>query len=95
MNIRQAPRVPRPEVVEDPDDDFGFAKASLILGIVGICVVPCIGLLGFGTGTVGIILGIKSLRSRRKGMAIAGIVLSIISIITAIALLVVNNPGSL
>jgi hypothetical protein len=90
MNIHPAPRVPKQEIIKDPDDNFAFAIASLVLSLVSIFLifVPFIGLLGIGGWILGIILGISALKSRGKVMAIAGIVLSIIGLITAIVFLV-------
>lgn len=96
MNIRPAPRSEHPELVKDTDDNTGFAIASLVLSIVSIFLVliPFVGLLGLGGWIVGIILGISALRSRGKVMAIVGMVLSSLGLITAITLLVLSfiNP---
>ena len=86
MNIRQAPHIER---INEPDDNFGFAIASLVASMVGLCLlaIPPSGLYGSGIFIAGIILGVKGLRSRRKIMAIAGLVLSILGLITAVVLL--------
>jgi len=63
----------------------GFAVASLVLGILGL---PTLGLVGVG-GLLGIVFGIvamvKASRSPReyggKGMAVAGIALSVLSLV--------------
>ena len=63
--------------------------ASLVLGIVSIvfCWIPCVGNFAFLPGVIGIILGgcgihvAKKRNGEGKGVAIAGLVLSIIAVI--------------
>ncbi len=89
MNIRRAiPSGLKP----DTEDNSSFAIASLVLSIVSIflLLIPFIGLLGIGGWIVGIILGISSVRSRGKVMAIIGIVLSSIGLVVAITLIVLS-----
>ncbi len=90
MYVKRVPLSEHPEAIEDPDDNYGFAIASLVLSIVSVflLLIPFIGLLGIGGWIVGIVLGIKSVRSRGKVLAIIGIVLSSIGIITTVTLLV-------
>ena len=70
----------------------GLAVASLIFSAVGICVL-------YVGGIVGIILGILGLRKARdpeaggKGLAVAGIVVGILSLITSVALTYVIAAG--
>ena len=58
----------------------GFAIASLVLGIVSF-FIPFIGSVG---GIVGLIFGIIGLQNSKKGMAIAGIILSSLGILIGI-----------
>ena len=62
----------------------GFAIASLVLGIVGliffgVLIIPCI--LGF-------IFSLKGLKSKKKGMATAGIVLNSLQFPGAIIMII-------
>lgn len=62
----------------------GFGTASLVLGIIGICIscIPIINQLNYIVGVIAIILGIVSLlKKSSKGMAIFGVILSIVAII--------------
>ena len=58
--------------------------------VIGICGIV-FSWLYFGTisGIVGLILGIIGLKSEKKGMAIAGIILNSLSFILAIILIIV------
>lgn len=60
----------------------GFAVASLICSIVGFCAVFIGGLLGILFGVLGISKANKT-NGRGKGMAIAGIVIGIITLVTS------------
>lgn len=77
-----------PYVVAAPaEPGSGQAVASLVLGIVSIVVafIPCFGLVSIATGIVGLVMGILGRKSvSRHGMAVTGIVLSIISLCLAI-----------
>ncbi len=56
----------------------GFGIASLVLGIVGILLTCAFGLSGI-FGLIGVILGIlglTALKDAKKGLAIAGIIVS-------------------
>jgi hypothetical protein len=70
----------------------GFAVASLICSIVGFCAVFIGGLLGILFGVLGISKA-KQTNGRGKGMAIAGIVIGIITLITS-GLLVAGGYGA-
>lgn len=61
----------------------GKALTSMILGIVGL-FAWCLPIVGVPIGIIGLILGINSIKSSNKNMAIAGIVLCIICIIASI-----------
>ena len=71
----------------------GFSIASLVLGISGLLfggalIVP---------GILGLIFGIKGLKNEKKGMAIAGIVLSSIQILLSIIFIIaiIDDPSIL
>ncbi len=68
--LNQGPAVP---------DRKGMAVASLVLGILSVELF-CLWYLSLPCAVVGLILGILSLKSSGRGMAIAGLVLSIIAI---------------
>lgn len=62
----------------------GFATASLVLGIIGICTsfIPIINNISFILGLIAVVFGIVSLvKKASKGMAIAGIIISILAIV--------------
>ena len=69
-----------------------MAIASMVLGIVSIVVSCCYVYSAFVTGIIGRVLGIIALKKQApgRGMAIAGIVTSIISLVLAIVLLIVG-----
>ena len=64
------------------DNSKNLATASLVLGIISVvCVFFGYGaLLGIVLGIIGLILVINAKMAARRGMATAGIVLSIIAI---------------
>jgi hypothetical protein len=70
---------------QQPQQGNGFAIAGLVFGIAGFCVL-------FLGGLVGLILGIIGLKKTSnpavggKGMSIAAIVLSLISLLTSVAI---------
>ena len=77
-----------PDVVSDTiakpiPDKKGMALASFILGLVSI-ITWFIPLFGAPTTIIGLILGILGLKSSRKKMAIAGIILSGLFLIATI-----------
>ena len=57
----------------------GKAIASLVLGILGL-FGWCIPLVGLPMTITGLVLGIKDLNSRSRGMAIAGVVLCVVGL---------------
>ncbi len=72
-----------PSVMAPALDRRGQAIASLVLGLVGLLawVFP---LAGAPVTIIGLVLGIKSLRSSGRGMAIAGIVLCIMGLVATL-----------
>ncbi|HKS70575.1 MAG TPA: hypothetical protein VJQ45_09140 [Ktedonobacterales bacterium] len=75
------------------DPGSGAAVASLILGIVSAFVtflvfVPCLPLIGLGAAVAGIITGALGLKSTtRHGMAVAGVVTSVIALALGVGLI--------
>jgi len=61
----------------------GKAIASLVLGIVGT-VGWCLPIVGLPVTITGLVLGIKDLDSRNRGMAIAGVVLCSIGLLLSV-----------
>lgn len=59
------------------DPKRGMAITSMILGIVSV-VLFCIPFFPILTGVVGIVLGVMSLKSSGRGMAISGIITSVL-----------------
>jgi hypothetical protein len=61
----------------------GKAIASLVLGVVGLgaWLIP---ILGAPVTLIALILGVKGLKTGRRGMAMAGLVLSIIGLVLTI-----------
>ena len=64
-----------PPVAQD-----GKAVASLVLGLVSI-VAWCLPIAGLPVSIVGIVMGVKGLKSNRRGMAITGLILSCIFLV--------------
>lgn len=71
----------------------GLAVASMVCGIVGLVLSCCVPYLPIVLGIVGVVLGAISLRKQAggKGMAIAGLVCSIITLVPAVMLLVLGS----
>ena len=65
----------------------GMGVASLVLGIVAVifALIPFVGIVAFFIGGVGLILGAIALfqKNRKKGVAIAGVILAVASFIIA------------
>ena len=90
-NIYVQPAAPYPYVVAPPDPGSGQAVTSLVLGIISIVFtfIPCFGFVAIVTGIIGLIMGIIGRKSTtRHGMAVTGMVLSIISLGLAILFIV-------
>lgn len=72
---------------QQPKQGNGLGVAALVVGIVAavLSIIPVVGMAAFFLGPVAIILGVIAffLKNRKKGMAIAGTVLGIISLIIA------------
>lgn len=72
-------------------DKKGLAIASLVLGILSLCLIwiPYVGWLGLIGTIIGLILGIMGLKSSGKGMAIAGIIICTFAFILGMLNLVI------
>lgn len=68
---------------EDGKMNNGKAIASLVLGIVGL-IAWILPLVGFPVTIVGLVMGVSGRKSEKKGMATAGMVLSIIALVACI-----------
>lgn len=65
----------------------GFATASLVLGIIGVCTsfIPIINNISFILGLIGVILAIVALMKKSsKGQAVAGVILCVLAIVITI-----------
>jgi uncharacterized membrane protein len=75
-------------------DKSGLGVASLVLGILSICpsaiIWPCAGLMGLA----GLILGFLGLKSTKKGMATAGIILSALALLWTVVAIVLTAIGA-
>ncbi|MBR3575257.1 MAG: hypothetical protein IKN97_08850 [Lachnospiraceae bacterium] len=60
-----------------------MATAALVLGIISL-VAWLIPIIGYPVTIVGLVLGIKSVKSEKRGMAIAGIVMSSIGLVLSL-----------
>ena len=88
----QPPPSPSPSPTQPPEYEYqraaggtdGKALASLILGISSM-IVWCCPLIGLPVAGTGLILGIVALKGPSRGMAIAGIVLSVLGLLLALA----------
>ncbi|HIU74907.1 MAG TPA: DUF4190 domain-containing protein [Candidatus Pelethocola excrementipullorum] len=76
---------------QQPQGSSGLSIASMVLGILSI-VFSCLG-LGWILGVIGLILGIVAIfnKNQGRGMAIAGITTSAISILLIILLLILGT----
>ena len=68
---------------EQNQEISGKALASMILGIIGL-IAWLIPLIGLPITVIGLILGVKSLKSNNSGIATAGVVTSIIGLVLTI-----------
>jgi hypothetical protein len=71
--------------VEPTKDRKGFAVASLVLGIVSLPCV-CLAWVSVLPGLLAVIFGALGIKSSRRGMAIAGLIIGALGIIAGIAL---------
>ncbi|MDO5417522.1 MAG: DUF4190 domain-containing protein [Lachnospiraceae bacterium] len=75
---------------EPEQKGVGFAVTSMVCGILSLVLACCIPYVPFILALIGVIMGAVSLHGHRKGkgMAIAGLVTSIISLIPAVLLVI-------
>ena len=59
------------------------ATASLVLGIIGL-IAWFLPIVGFPVTIVGLVLGIKGMKSIKRDRAVAGVVLSIIGLVATV-----------
>lgn len=86
------------EASQDGGKGTGVAVASLVLGIVGLFawLIP---LVGLPVTITGVVCGAKGLKTTARGMAIAGLVTSIVGLCLSTinslvgALMGLNAPG--
>ncbi len=74
---------------QQPKASNGMSIASMVLGIIGI-IMFCIPYFAIPAAIVGLILGIVSIRTHKggRGMAIAGLILSIIALLFGLLIVV-------
>lgn len=72
---------------------FGLSVASMVLGIVSILFCCCFWYISLPCGLVGLILGAIAIKknNKGKGMAIAGLVLSIVSLALVVVTIVLGG----
>jgi len=80
---------------QEPKPGAGMSVASMVLGIVSI-VLCCFWYIGVICAVIGLVLGIVSIKKgpSGKGMAIAGIILSCITLLLVILILAFSNSSS-
>lgn len=82
----EQPQVHHVQLVEDKRKN-GLGVAALVVGIVAAAfsMIPLVGMIAFFLGPVAIILGLIAvfLKNRKKGTAIAGVILGAVSLIVA------------
>lgn len=72
---------------------IGLGVASIVLGILSIVFSCCFYYIAFPCGLVGLILGAVAIKkgNNGKGMAVAGLVLSIISLALAVVTIIIGG----
>jgi len=80
------PQIHHVKLVEERRKN-GLGVAALVVGIVAAAfsIIPLVGMIAFFLGPVAIILGIIALllKNRKKGTAVAGFILGVVSLIVA------------
>lgn len=71
----------------------GLGVASMVLGILSILFSCCFYYIAFPCGLIGLILGAVAIKkgNNGKGMAVAGLVLSIISLALAVVTIAIGG----
>jgi hypothetical protein len=84
--LPEQPQVHHVQLVEDKRKN-GLGVAALVVGIVAavFSIIPVVGMVAFFLGPVAIILGLIAifLKNRKKGTAIAGLILGVVSLVVA------------
>ncbi|HVK10614.1 MAG TPA: MJ0042-type zinc finger domain-containing protein, partial [Gemmataceae bacterium] len=70
----------------------GFAVTSLVLGVLA-CVVFCCWPVSLSLGGLGAVFGALGLKSRSRGLAVAGLTLSLVGLIFGGGFAVVTTAG--
>jgi hypothetical protein len=82
----EQPQIHHVQLVEDKRKN-GLGVAALVVGIVAAAfsIIPVVGMVAFFLGPVAIILGLIAvfLKNRKKGTAIAGLILGVVSLVVA------------
>lgn len=75
---------------EQMKSSSGLAIASMVLGIVALVLSCCVYFVSIPCAVVGVILAAVSLKGKKggKGMAVAGLVCSIISLIPSLIVII-------
>ncbi len=70
----------------------GFAIASMVIGIVGLAGICCsmfsMGIISILCGIAGLVFGILGMKSNARGMAVAGIVMAVLNLVSGIILFI-------
>lgn len=82
----------RPRRRRRPPGGDGYAVTSLVLGILS-CVVFCCWPFSLSLGGLGTIFGALGLKSRSRGLAVAGLTLSLVGLIFGGGFAVVTMAG--
>lgn len=79
----------RVTITETPKKGVGISVASLVLGIIAFCTGCCFWYVTVPCGLISLILGLVSVNKKHRGsgMGIAGIVLSILSLVACAIML--------
>lgn len=87
----QQPGMGQPYAAPQPEKKgVGFAVTSMVCGILSLVLSCCVPYVPFILALVGVVMGGVSLHGHRggKGMAIAGLVTSIISLVPAVLVVI-------
>lgn len=85
---KEAPVVETKVVVEEPKKDRkGFCIASMVLGIIAL-VLFCVWYLSIPCAILAVIFGILGIKSKGKGMAIAGLVTGSIGLVVSVLIII-------
>lgn len=80
--------MPRRDRWDDEDDESsgdGWAVGAFVAGLLSLLIV-CLPPLGFAAAAAGLGMGALGLKSRSRGLAVAGIVFSIVGLVFAVGI---------